>query len=317
MLVQEAYTNIAERVGYSSSSTTDKAKMLRIMRKALKKMFRKAYQIAIRTSNSFVTVADTYLYYLDSRAMRLLNARSVDSDDNDEQLTVLNLETFRNICPVLDTTNDTGSPEYIIPLNKLWVNAQPSAASKIAVVSDSASDVTSYFVSIKGIVSGVEKTEKVTLNGTTSVDSTNTYTSLISITKDDTNGTVTCTSNAAAVTNITLLTTENEKEFWQVQLYEIPDAVYTIHYDFYITPWYISNDEDVIPIEDIFSDIFEDVSVALLMKLEGNQNWQSEYQIAMAEIDNLLDNNLFSLNKDARMGLAQIADDEIGEDRYA
>lgn len=311
MLLQEAYTELAERVGFSASNSSDKTKMLRAIRNALKFMYREYSAIALTQSSSFDTVDGTYLYYLDCRANYIDSARLVDSDSNSSMLEVIDLNKFRHDYVVPDLT-DTDQPSYLIPIKRVWVQAQPTSASVIAVVSSSASD-TAVHVSIRGISGGLEKTEKLTLTGTTPVNSTNSYTSLLSITKDVTVGTVTCTSNSAAVTNISLTANQYEKSYWEIQLFKTPDAVYTVYYDFSPIPWSISEDEDLIPIDDMLSDILISLAESEILRRRGNANWQSAKSLATSDLEKAIDSDHFAENIDKRMSIIDIQESMEGD----
>lgn len=80
------------------------------------------------------------------------------------------------------------------------IAAQPTSASVLSISSGDASDVTQK-VRIWGIAGGQEVTEVKTLNGTTAVTTSNSFTRVDRISKDgDTVGTITVTANSGAVT---------------------------------------------------------------------------------------------------------------------
>lgn len=309
MILKDAYIKIARRTGLDEDQTADKSKMLDAMTQALKKIYRKNRLIAVKcTGVSFDTVADTYFYYLDSRILYGMDFKS--DADSDVQLDIWNEERFNRENPVPDTS-DTGEPTTIVPLQKIWVSAQPTSASAIAFVSSSSADT--GVVRVRGIVSGVEVVESVTLTGVTAANTTNSFTSLISITKDATTGTITATSNSAAVTNISLLPSETDKEQWKVRLHKVPDDAYTVTYSFYRKPWVFSENEDLIPFEESFEDIFITLSTALVQKINKDKDWKVTYQLASDMAEKLDDEDYFSTDTDARMGLIEVQDD-YGDD---
>lgn len=125
------------------------------------------------------------------------------------------------------------------------VNAQPTAASVIAIVSSAAGDTTQK-VRLWGVSNGEEVTELVSLNGTTSVNSANSYTRLDRVSKDgNTTGRITGTSNAAAVTNFIMAPTEVSPRYVKIHLVRRPDSaiVYTLTY--VVKPQLLANAEDV------------------------------------------------------------------------
>jgi hypothetical protein len=280
--------------------------MVLALKDALREIFRKTKLICLQEDASFDTVADTYFYYLDSR---VLYPTSFIDEDNETRLKVYTRDKFNRDYPVPDTT-DTGEPRIIVPIKKIWADAQPTAASTLSITSSSASDVTSYYVGVRGISGGKEKTERLTLTGATPVISSNSYTEVISITKDATVGTITATSNSAAVTVVTLLPNETEKQHWKVRLAEkVPDAAYTINYTFYQSPWNFSNDEDLIPFDDIFQDVLLDLTESIILDRQGDKKANDKWNKVMGQggkLDNLLDSDYFSEDEDMRMGLIEV-----------
>lgn len=87
--------------------------------------------------------------------------------------------------------------------------------------------------SVLGFASGQLQEEEIQLNGTTSVPTTKSFTSILKISKDKTYGYVTATSNSGAVTNIILDPGETEAEFQTVIFYPTPSATETLNYDAY------------------------------------------------------------------------------------
>ena len=100
---------------------------------------------------------------------------------------VLNIDDATNLKRVYDIsarefdvlhpgTTTTGDPDKAYPMGEFGVQVQPSSAENVRIKSSSASDAGSNFnVRVTGEVSGVLVTEKIQLNGTTNVNSTNTY----------------------------------------------------------------------------------------------------------------------------------------------
>ena len=313
MLLQEAYTKVAEKTGLDSSSTNDKAKIVRAIRAALKAMFRRGKFIALLDEASLTTVDGTYLYYLDPRYLYGLRFVDRTSTTSSATLQVYTRRRWEKDYPnPAVASTDEAEPSIIVPLKKIWVTAQPTSASVIATVSSSASDTSTYGV-IRGIVSGVERSERITMNGTTSVNSSLTYTSLISITKDETVGTWTCTSNSGAVTNISLLPGETQKEVWQVRLHPVPDDAYTYYYQFFRKPWdFDDNDEELIPFEDDFEDALVIWTTGIILKDQGDNKWKDTITLARDTFDEIRDNGYYSEDEDARMSLIEL--DNMQED---
>ena len=300
MLVQELYEEIADRCNLDSTNATDQTRMLNSANNQLKRIFTNLNLMSERSSATLTTVADQALYRLDRRVLRSLNFRETNSP---AKLNHMSRSDFEKEHP---NPTDTGVPSFYIPMRKVRVTEQPTSASVVTVASTSAGDVTNYFVIVKGISGGVLQTERLTLNGVTSVASTNSYTSLLSISKDTTNGTVTATSNAAAVTNISLLPGERELEHWEIRLHVIPDGVYSIPYTFQYVPWGLSLDEETIPMPDVFIDSYLAYVTADILFKQGDQKYTTWKQEATTMIEEIKDRNYLGEDDDLRFGFEDI-----------
>lgn len=96
--------------------------------------------------------------------------------------------------------SDTQGTVYDYLILDSMVRKQPTSASVATVVSSSASD-TSQTVYIRGIVSGREDYESITVTGTTNAVGTKSWDRILSVAKSAaTVGTITVTTNSAAVT---------------------------------------------------------------------------------------------------------------------
>ena len=156
--------------------------------------------------------------------------------------------------------------------------AQPSAASKLAITSSSASDSTQT-IQIRGIASGSEVYETQTLTGTSAVSSTNTYTRITGISFDAARaGTVTITSNSAAVTNATIPMEMLDVRYNLMKFHYVPTAAATINVPYIIKPLPLSQDYDY-PLIDI-ADLIEIGAVA--------DAWRYKRQFAKSQIYELM-----------------------------
>ncbi len=83
----------------------------------------------------------------------------------------------RFVAPVFEVAGNvsTGSPDKYRFIGSKSVSALLSIADKIQVISGSTSDITPKVIHVVGEVSGVQVSEDIVLNGTTAVDSANTY----------------------------------------------------------------------------------------------------------------------------------------------
>lgn len=137
----------------------------------------------------------------------------------------------------------------------------PSAGSVIDLVSDSAADTTQT-VTLAGLdTNAVYQTEEASLNGLTSVPSTKSYANRMFILSKDatTTGTVTAsyTSGATTYTMARIAPRERHISHPIVGLFNIPDAVHTLYYDFYMKLPDISDDEDASIIPEQYHDVIE------------------------------------------------------------
>lgn len=159
---------------------------------------------------------------------------------------------------------------------------QPTAASAVTIVSSLTTD-TSTTVTVKGDVGGVETRETLTLNGTTNVTGTASFTRIKSITKDVTNGSITVTCNSQTVG---LLSPETKiYRVKKIRFFGIPDSALTLSIPYHILPMPLVNDYDV-PVIDI------DDCLEAGARADG---WRYKRQGAKAQVE---DANFFQLLSD-------------------
>lgn len=115
--------------------------------------------------------------------------------------------------------------KYVILTDVVY--AQPTSASVVTIYSDSASD--SQVIHVRGIVSGIEKYENITLNGTSFVSGTISFDKITGISKSGvTVGTITITSNVTTVTVAVLAPNALVSRVKKMRLSDIPNGVVTI-----------------------------------------------------------------------------------------
>jgi len=303
VILQDCFTELGKRTALSSSVDAEKNRMLSAINNQLRRLFLTTDLESEREGFTLTTVDGTYLYRLDARVLRSINFRETDTP---ARLEHMSRAKFESSYPYPATTEE-GVPSIYVPLRKVRVTRQPTAVSVIACSSTSASDATTYFLIVKGYnASGQLITEKVTLTGVTPVNTAASFTSLLSISKDTTVGTITCTSNSAAVTNIILLPGETQKEQWEVRLHKIPDDAYTIPYTAQVIPWTLSYDEDAIPIPDEYTENFLASVTAEVLFIQGDQKyaiWEAKAEKLRQEI---ADMNFVGSDDDLRFGFGEI-----------
>ena len=186
-------------------------------------------------------VADQRVYYLECGFNRILNILNESTNDI---LAELPERTILSSDPDL---SDTGTPDGYSVLGYAEVQSQFDGASKITVVSSSASDTTQT-VRIRGLVSGIETTEAISLNGTTAVDSSSTY---------DADQDMLIRVSVPCAGNITVIDKEDSgvlsvipigwlrRPMMKVALYPIPSSTDTLKALVYRDPYYLTDDEDI------------------------------------------------------------------------
>lgn len=167
-----------------------------------------------------------------------------------EPVTIYN-EATRNAAGV-DSNSDTGSATKAQFVGRTPVAAQPTSASVIAVASSAVADNGSASVIIRGVTTDGVKKETVVAGSSSSTA----FRKILNVTKTGTwQGTLTLTSNSAAVTNLTLFAEETSRSYQQFYLLQIPSEAETIQYRFYRRPSPLEEDNDTPDIPDPFDEI--------------------------------------------------------------
>lgn len=128
------------------------------------------------------------------------------------------------------------------------VKSQPSSASVVTLVSSNNADIGSaYQVAVKGLDAAESLVvDLITPNGTTPVAGVLSFTEILAVTKaGPTAGTLTFTTNAGAVTNLSLTPNELGRQYRRIHLIAAPTSAETIEYRFYRKPLYLVNPYDV------------------------------------------------------------------------
>lgn len=168
--------------------------------------------------------------------------------------------------------NTTGTPFYLVVRSDSNMMNQPSTSNLIRVVSSSNSD-TSQTVFLRGISGSAEFYESVSLNGTTSASSTNSYDYLLEASKSaTTTGAITLTYITDAETAAVISPESYFERYKVLEFYYVPAGAYTysIRYRRAIKP--LSQDNDV-PIVDVAQGI-EYFAIA--------RSWEYKRQLATA-----------------------------------
>lgn len=207
---------------------------------------------------TFDTIANQQDYILPANFGKELY---VFDGTNKKELSRIDLQTLIDSFGSTFSDAGTAARYMIIPSR---VQYQPSSASVITFVSSSASDTTQQ-VLVRGISDGVEIVETVTLTGTSSAATTNTFTKVISLSKTAvTVGKVTATSNSGTV-NIAVIPPQIlDYRIILLRLHPIPSAVVTIYCPYIIAPQPLYNDYDTLIVA--ADDIIEDGATARALR---------------------------------------------------
>jgi hypothetical protein len=270
MILREYFDYLKDNTSYDDSIASDRLKMLATAKRVLKKLAKKFHLEATEASNTLTTVAAQHTYSLDPRAFKITNFRETTDQ---VPLQMLSRHDFEEQYPYPAST-ETGQPDTFIPMERLRVMNQPSAASTI-ILTDVGTEASNVYVTIKGIANGIFVSERLTLSAgiNPTQTSTNSYTKLISISKGTSTGTITAKSNTSTITNVILGPTEYEREYWFVRLHKIPDDAYTFEYSFQVVPWDLVNDEDPIMLPDMYLDGFLSESASDILFKQGDEKF--------------------------------------------
>ncbi len=152
--------------------------------------------------------------------------------------------------------SDNRAAEQFALWSRTKISQQPTSSSVITASSSSASD-TATTVTIRGITATGTNTETLTTSGVTPVAGTTAFTKILAVTKVSTAfvGTLTLTSNSAAVTNLVLYAAEYGRSYQQLYLLQSPDAADVIEYRFFRLSTNLTNDYDIPDIPPPFTEI--------------------------------------------------------------
>lgn len=187
----------------------------------------------------------------------------------------------------------TGNPYFMILSEMRGVTTQLSSASTIGAVSSSASDTTQK-VLVKGIVSGEEDYEELTLNGTTQVTTTKSFSSIQSITKSATTaGRVTITSTGDSSTLLVLSPIDQTARLRQATFYPTPSASATITIHHFRLPPFLTHAYEDHQIPRRWDYVVDQWAYALALQAKG-QDQLAEFQNQIALATKMLEEDMAS-----------------------
>jgi len=298
MILADFFTKMKYSTSYDDSITEDRNKMLSVAKLVLQSLAL-VFPIEgeLRTSN-FDTVDEQSTYSVNA------DVQQIDSMSYDK--TPLDCMSRPRYERQYSTSITPGVPTTYAVWSLKQVQNQPSASSVLSIVSTSAE--TSKYVAIKGISGGVFTTERVAVTNVAAT-STNAYTTILAISKESTTGTVTVTSNTAAITNISLAPTETVVDYIFVKLYNVPDDAYQIDYSYRAKPWALTNDEDPIMLPEKYSPLFYEMCIAQLLTMQGDPEANKFILLAEDKLNNSINGNILSTENTLEMTWEKDASD--------
>lgn len=194
----------------------------------------------LKRKSTFSTASGQADYRMERDVDRIAIMRQTTSPTRIVQVTD---DTFFRQLP---NPTETGLPRFY----RMWeidgLSTKLSSADTLTIVSSSSSDGTSFTVSVTGYVSGKLISELVTLNGTTSVVTSNTFDAReVFISKSaNTTGNITITKTTGGTTLLVVGPQEISPRFKVVTLYPEPSSVITIFNEYYKRIKELVNDSD-------------------------------------------------------------------------
>lgn len=189
-----------------------------------------------------ITLAANQQYYsLHPEVDRIIYLRNVGTN------TYLKAAPYRGIDPLGGNLHNALLGDKFHFMGMSPVQHQPSSSSVITIVSSSASDTgAGDIVTVRGETAMGIRSEALTPNGTTPVAGSVSFTRILSVTLTAAwVGTLTMTSNSAAVTNLTLNPGELGRQYPQIFLTWLPAGGEVLDYKFYTRPRVLSADNDI------------------------------------------------------------------------
>lgn len=198
----------------------------RAVNRTYRRLLSEVNQDETRREFSLSTSASTSQYGMPLGVSRILN---IEDGTARRRLRELTPTEFDRLYP---GTTSTGDARQFYVFGAFGVQTQPTAGT-ITVVSSSASDDSDFFIRIQGTDSnGTWQSEQVTMNGTTDVTTTASFSTIEQIAKSANSGNtwtgiVTVSDSAASVLTRIPQATTSPTHLW-VEFYPIPDDTRTL-----------------------------------------------------------------------------------------
>lgn len=195
----------------------------------------------LKRKTTFSTTSGTEDYVLERDVDKIAILRQTSSPT---KLIQISDEIFFKHIP---NPTASGNPQFY----RLWeidgVSTRLATADTIDIVSSSASDGSTFTVTVLGYVSGRLVSEVYSLNGTSTVSGTTTFDAReIFISKSGkTTGSITVTENSGSTTLVVIAPEETSPRFKVITLYPKPGSTMTMYLEYYKRIRELANDSDV------------------------------------------------------------------------
>ena len=189
---------------------------------------------------------------------------------------------------------EKGTPTHYRMWGENTVMAQLPTSTSLKFVSTSASDTTVQVI-VFGEVGGYLNSTTVTLVGTTTVTTSNEFTSVERIAKDSLSyGNITVTSSRGNYTVAVLPAGDTTAtiKYSKVQLYPLPNRNFDINVYYYKDPYRLVSDDDVHELGQEFDEVIILLSVAKIKYQDSQAEGDRWYQLYQDEIRNLKKTNV-------------------------
>jgi len=184
---------------------------------------------ANRRKYTLSTVTNQEFYQLPRDVVKIHLVRQTDTP---VKLTFVPDELFYKWIP---NPTATGNPRYYRLWEEYGVSTQLTANDTIDIVSNSTSDTTQKVIIRGKDANSLDVTEELTLNGTTAVNGSVTFSEILQISKNGiTAGTITISDNSATTGTLALLAPEERTaRFLRIGFYVIASSAISIYIEYY------------------------------------------------------------------------------------
>lgn len=263
----------------STDGSTDAFRAQVAVMRAVRRIWNNRQWSFKRRTSTFSTVASTMDYVLDKSIGQPYGLLAKFPTGFQYRVRMMSRSNLDQMEP---NQVRVGQPFIGIVSDLGGVTTQISSGGLVTIVSSNTLDLTQK-VLVKGIVSGQEDYEELTLNGTTSVSTTKSFTSITWVTKSAiTAGRVTVTTGATTL--IVMGPLEKTIKLRTISLYPIPNAVYTITVRHFLKSPPLSEAYEDTGIPDEWDYVVDQWAFALALQAKGqDQGAEFAAQIKLAE----------------------------------